>query len=64
MSKIRQTQLLLSARWPPGVSGLRPGERLAGGGSTMGRGQARFGMAFLLPGPCGGSEMEEAGRRH
>lgn len=52
MSKIRQTQLLLSAPWSPGLWGwddTRPGGLGGEGWSTMGRGQARFGMAFLLP---------------
>lgn len=52
MSKIRQTQLLLSGPWSPGWgNGMtqRPGGLGREGWSTMGRGQARFGMAFLLP---------------
>lgn len=51
MSKIRQTQLLLSAHRPQ-VLGL--GQEVAGRGvrrGAMGWGQARFGLAFLLPGP-------------
>ena len=61
MSKIRHTQLLLSAHWPR-VSGLRSRSGVQRG--AVGRGQARFGLAFLLPGLVCGSEREEAGLRH
>lgn len=49
MSKIRQTQLLLSAHRPRVLARRAAGRGVRRG--AMGWGQARFGLAFLLPRP-------------
>lgn len=58
----------LSAPRAPGSLGAGPykGQEAPArrGGARRGRGGACFGLAFLLPGPCSGSEVEEAELRH
>jgi len=69
MSKIRQTQLLLSTRWPPGLGGggTHRGQeaRLAGRGGALWSGvRPALAWPFSFLGLCGGSDMDEAGPRH